>query len=151
MGNIRIYAITAAAFILAACHRANYLYVALRGENVEIRKTGEPPLGYWRFGGEPIPILYALKEPGVSFTLAVGKEAFAPSLEIVSSVPIRAVSTGTSGWAVPKTQFEYKVVWNSVQGGNVVQIKVDLEDRADAVLISGVIATSGTFYYSAGE
>jgi hypothetical protein len=141
--------------LLVACTRANYVYVVVDGENIEVMEVGKPPLGYWRFGGDPIAIRYALKEPGISLTLAVGNEAFVPSFEIVSSVPIHAVSVGKSGHAIRRSEFEYRVSWSfwrdgeplSLRVGDVVQIAIDLENRPDPVLISGVIAESGVFFF----
>ena len=144
MGKVGI--LVAAVALLAACTRSSYVYVALSDDNVEVTHSGEPPLRKPRFGGDPIPIRYALKEPGLSLTLAVADEAFVPSFDITSSVPIREVSVGTTGSAIRKSQVEYKVFWSSARVGQSVQIRIDLENRTDPIRISGVIAESGTVY-----
>ncbi len=148
MDAARLLAI-AAVVLLVACTRSSYLYVTLAGENVEVVESGKPPLVHWRFGG-PIPIRYAVEEPGLSLVLAVGDEPFVPSLEIVSSVPLREVTVEAAGSVIRRSDLAYKVFWNSSRGGNSVKIRIDLEGRATPVLLSGVIAESGTVYSSDG-
>jgi hypothetical protein len=134
----------AATFLLAGCSNFfPYEYVELTGENVEVAEMGRPPPpGYFRFGGR-IPMRYALEEPGVSLTLEVGEGGW-PNLDIVSTVPIRAVST-EKGYPERRSAFEYHVVWG-LHAADVVEISIDLEDRTDAVLITGVIVESGKVF-----
>ncbi|HEY7671568.1 MAG TPA: hypothetical protein VIC71_05065 [Gammaproteobacteria bacterium] len=156
MRNIRLHAVLLAAPTLAGCFTFPYEYLELTGENVEITETGRPRVDTWHHGGGPIPLSYALEEPGVSLTLAVGPLSGPPNLVIVSSVRIRAVSIepqAIHGVARPTSPFEYSLEWwdfritldnpKASHVGHVVQIRVELEGRADPVLISGVIAQSG--------
>ena len=149
MGNIRLHAISAATLMLVGCHSFPFEYVELTGDNIEVTETGQPPIRS-RLGGDPIPIRYEFNEPGVSLSIAVGPKIGAPTMDIVSSVPIRAVSI-EKGYAFRTSPFEYRVDWGlldpqSSHVGDVVQIRIDLEDRVQPILISGVIAESGKIY-----
>jgi hypothetical protein len=145
-----------AALPLAACHRANFVYVALTGDNAKIVESGEPRIGFRRFGGNAIPIRYSVTEPGVSLTITVGNEAFVPSLVIVSSAPIRAVEVTSLGMAIPTNPpSEYKVFWSywregatPVRVGDPVHLRIELENRPEPVLVSGFVLESGFFYFS---
>jgi hypothetical protein len=143
LGKQHVVATLALGLALFGCTRSNYLYVALSGANVEVAESGKPDIGAWHVGGGPIPTRYALKEAGASLTLAVGDESFVPSFEIVSSAPIRNVSVG-SGYAIRKSEVEYKVFWSSVRVGQSVEIAIDLEGRVDPVVVAGVVAESGS-------
>jgi hypothetical protein len=65
-------------------------------------------------------------------------------MDIVSTVPIRAVSTD-KGYPERRSAFEYHVVWG-LHAADIVEISIDLEDRTDPVLISGVIVESGKVF-----
>lgn len=130
--------------VLVGCTRSDYLYVELSGANVEIAEDGKPDAGVWHWGAERIPTRYALKEPGVSMTFAVGNEAFVPSLQIMSSAPIRDVSLRPAGYAIRKSEAEYKVFWSSVRAGQSVEISIDLDGRIEPIVIAGSIAKSGS-------
>jgi len=146
----------AAALLLAACHRANFVYVALTGSNCEIVESGKPPIGLWRFGGDAIPVRYSVREPGVSLAITVGNEAFVPSLDIVSSAPIRRVEASSFGIAIPtRPPSEYKVFWSywregatPIRVGDPVRVTIELENRPEPVLVSGRVVESGFFYFS---
>jgi hypothetical protein len=86
---------------------------------------------------------YALEELGISLTLEVG-EGGLPNLTIVSTVPIRAIST-EKAHPERRSAFEYHVVWD-LHAAEVVQIRIDFEDRSEPILISGVIAESGKVF-----
>lgn len=159
MGKINLASVWLAAQMLAGCFTFPYEYVELTGENVEVIETGRPSVDAWHHGGDRIPLSYALEGPGVSLRLAVGPLSDPPNLEIVSSVPIRAVSIEKANRARvnPKSPFEYSVEWwdffktlddpDASHAGEVVELRVHLEDRADPVSISGAIARSGKFTY----
>jgi len=87
---------------LAACHRADYVYVAFGGANVEVVETGEPPMAYRRFGGEAVPIRYSVSEPDGSLAIVMTNEAFVPSFDILSSVPIRSIEADHMAIAIPR-------------------------------------------------
>ena len=148
--------VSVATLALLACSRANYVYVALTGDNVGVVETGEPPLGFRRFGGDPIPIRYEIREPGVVLELAVANEAFVPSFVVDSPIPIRGASVEPEGSVVPISEFQYKLIWSSVGNrdynalrvGDAVNVTIDLADRDSPISISGVITQSGAFYYS---
>jgi hypothetical protein len=129
---------------LVGCTRSNYLYVALSGANLEIAESGKPDVGAWHVGGDTIPTRYVVKEPGVSLTIAVGDEPFVPSFEIVSAAPIRDVSVSPAGYAVRKSEAEYKVFWSSAHVGQSVEMAIDVDGRVDPVVVAGVVAESGT-------
>jgi hypothetical protein len=135
-----------AVLLLGACTRADFVYVALAGDNVEVVESGEPPIHARRFGGAPIPIRYSVEEPGVSLVLALGNETYVPSLEIVSSVPIHDVSVGATGWAIRRSPLAYHVLWSLDSVGAPVQITIDLEGRSQPVLLSGSIKKSGSTF-----
>lgn len=130
--------------MLSGCSSFNpYHYVELTGENVEVTEEGRPPPpGYFRFGGQ-IPLRYSLEEPGVSLTFAVG-EGGLPNLDVSSSVPIRAISV-EKGQPERRSTHDFHVVWG-LSAGDVVQMRIDLENRADPVLITGVVAESGKVF-----
>ena len=144
MGKQHVAVTLALGLALVGCTRSDYVYVALSGANLEIAETGKPDVGAWHVGGDPIPTRYALKEPGVSLTLAVGDEPFVPSFEIVSSAPIRDVSVGSAGYAIRRSEAEYKVFWSSVRVGQSVEISIDLDGRVDPIVVAGAVAESGS-------
>lgn len=141
-------------FVFAACSRGGHVYVALSGRNVELVESGEPPRSSRCFCAVSVPLRYSLREPGVSITVALGDEPYVPSFEVRSTVPIHAISVGTTGFTVRRSEFAYKVLWSywrereewSPRVGDFVQMQIELEDRAEPILVSGVIAESGTFF-----
>jgi hypothetical protein len=157
VGRYRLVAATLACLFVGACHRASYVYAALNGDNVTVVETGRPRHSYWRWGG-PIPIRYSVNDPGVSLTISVGSSAFTPELNIVSSVPIRAVEVSHRGTALRRSQSEYMVDWSywrepdpsPVHVGDAIELKIYLDDRIDPVRVTGTITTSGSIVYSDG-
>lgn len=144
MGKKHVLVTLALGFPLVGCTRSDYLYVTLSSANVQIAESGKPGVGAWHVGGDPIPVRYALEEPGVSLTLSVGDEPFVPTFEIVSSAPIRDVSISPGGYAIRKSEAEYKVFWSSVRVGQSVEIAIDLDGRVEPVVVAGVVAKSGS-------
>jgi hypothetical protein len=156
VGTNRLVVLILACSLVVACYRASYVYVALTGDNVMVAETGEPLHSYWRFGGGPIPIRYSVDIPNVSLTISVGTSAFTPELNMVSSVPIRAVEVSHRGSAARRSQLEYRVSWSywrepdpsPVHVGDSVELRVYLENLTDPVRVTGVIMESGTIIYS---
>ena len=144
----RAEVVLSAALALTGCTAFPYEYVELTSENVEVIEVARPPrVGYFRLGVGRLPIRYALKECGVSLTLAVG-DSWSANLDILSSVPIRDVSI-ENAYAFRRSPFEYSLtfgVTGASRAGEPVRIRIDLEDRSAPIVISGAIAESGKFY-----
>ena len=154
MRSLRAYAILATLLTLGACHVYPFRYVELSGENIEVTKTGDPST---RRDGEPIPIEYSVMDPAVSLTIIVTNEVYNPSLDIVSSLPIRTVTFGTTRALSTRislqtcvNKFHCRVsLQNDKPGfadvGDVVRLTIELEDRVDPISITGAVAESGHF------
>jgi hypothetical protein len=144
------------ALTLSACARQDYIYVALTGDNVEVVESGQPPRGFWRIGGDAIPVRYSVRDLGTQLTISLGKDGFTPVLTIVSSVPLRAVEASPLAHAIPtRPPREYNVLWSysqdgrsSVHVGDTVQMRIEIENREEPVLLSGVIKKSGFWFFS---
>lgn len=92
-----------------------------------------------------------MKEPGLSLTIA--QSADHPfGLDIESSLPISAVSI-ERGDAFRRSASAYRVVWRSTGpqslAGQPVEIRIDLQDRAEPISISGTVTQWGKFYHPA--
>ncbi len=160
MSDRRILLALTATFVLGGlggCTIVPYRYVELTSDNVAVTEVGRPPNGGVIGGRRDIPIRYALEEPGVSLSLAMTPGHL--SLRIESSAPIAAVSIepghvtdmSAFGFVIRESAFEYTVNWRLVDSvGERVEIEIALEDRADPILISGVIAESGKIIYGIG-
>jgi len=159
MGKVRLGAILPTLLGLGACHVYPYRYVEFSGENIVVAATGEPSLSAVRHGGAPIPIGYALVDADVSLTLWIGNDPNIPSLDIVSSVPIRDVVFGTTRALASgprsrpfcRTEGSCKISLQIdkpglPEVGEAVRLIIQLEYRVAPITISGAIAESGRYY-----
>ena len=113
-------------------------------------------MAYRRFGGEAVPVRYSVREPDASLAIVMTNEAFVPSFDILSSVPIRSIEADHVGIVIPRRPpLEYRVFWSHSRGrdsptavGGTVRIRIELESRAEPVLLSGVVRQSGFFFFS---
>ena len=144
------------ALALCACARQDYIYVALTGDTVRVVESGQPPRGFWRIGGGAIPVRYSVEGLGAQLTISLGKDGFSPVLNVLSSVPIRAIEASPLATAIPtRPPLEYDVLWSysrdgrsSVHVGDTVQMRIEIQDREEPVLLSGVIKQSGFWFFS---
>ena len=143
--------------VLVGCTVVPYDYVELTSNNVAVTEVGRPPNGGVIGGRRNIPIRYAAEDSGVSLSIALTPGDL--TLKIESSAPIAAVSLEPGhvvdmsqlGFVVRESPFAYTITWRLVdQVGTPVQIKIDLQDRAEPILITGVIARSGKTIYGIG-
>jgi hypothetical protein len=130
-----------------------YEYVELTSDNVEVAEAGRPPNRAVIGGRHDIPIRYVLKDSDISLSLALTQ---GESFKVQSSAPIAAVSI-EPGLVIRESPFAYTVAWiwrlidnYSSAVGKPVHIRIDLEGRAEPILISGVIAESGRIYSGNG-
>ncbi|HXS80567.1 MAG TPA: hypothetical protein VN818_09795 [Gammaproteobacteria bacterium] len=150
--NIRACAPVAAALMLAGCYSVRYDHVVLSGQNIEATEVARPYGGNgFGVGKGEIPVRYTLEQPDASLAFQVDAN-YGLSIDISSSVPIVAVSS-TMGQVVRKSPLEYWVDWATQgpdsQAGETLEIRIELQDRADPIVVSGVIEKWGTFYHPA--
>ena len=142
----------AAALVLAGCYSVRYEHVVLSGQNIEATEVARPYGGSgFGVGKGEIPVRYTLERPDASLTFQVDAN-YGQSIDISSSVPIVAVSS-TIGRVARRSPTEYWVDW-AIQGpdsqaGETLEIRIELENRADPIVVSGVIEKWGRFYHPA--
>jgi hypothetical protein len=147
---IRIHVAVAATFMLVGCYTVRYEYVELSGEHIAVANVARPNGDGVGLGKGKIPARYALEAPGASLTFDVDYDG-GRSILITSSVPIVSVST-TVGQSDRVSTFKYRVGWawafsaSESHAGETLEIRIELEQRADPIVVSGVIEKWGKFY-----
>jgi len=137
--------------MLVGCYSVRWEHVELSGENLEVTEVARPSGGGLGVGKGKIPVRYALEKPDTSLTFAMGSTVDRP-ITITSPVSIVAVST-TVGQVIRSSPFEYTVWWWSPgpvsRAGETFEIRIELQQRADPIVVKGVIEQWGRFYHPA--
>jgi len=141
--------------LVAGCYAQDFVYAKLVSDNVRVVDIGEPPIGYHRWFGEPIPLKYELIAEDVEMTFSIGKEPWVPDLIIHSSIPIRDVLVKDCGLVHLRSTNEAVMHWSywddesisCVTIGELVTIDVELEDFPRVISIVAAVSRSGTALY----
>ena len=148
---IRIHVVLAATLVLVGCYSVRWEHVELSAANIAVTDVARPDGGGLGVGKGKVPVRYALEEPGASLSFAMDANYWM-SIQINSSVPIADVST-TLGDVFRVSPFEYQVNWGTTgptsQAGETLEIRIELEQRADPIVVSGVVEKWGRFYHPA--
>lgn len=151
MKCIGIYAVVAGTLMLASCYSVRYEYVELSAQNLAVADVARPNGGKLGVGKGEVPVRYALEEAGASLTFATDAN-YGMDIEISSSAPITAVST-TLGRVFRVSPFAYAVTWRTPgptsHAGETLEIRIELEQRAEPIVVSGVVEKWGRFYHPA--
>jgi hypothetical protein len=153
---MRIPAALAATFVVSGCYSVRYEYLDFSGDNLEIAELARPNTHGLDVGKGKIPFRYALDLPDASLTVAPDPN-HPCGLVIESSVPILTVglrqfsnaTNSTISRQVSPGSPEAEVYWDCggpTHAGETIEIRVELENRREPILLSGVVVRWGRTY-----